>query len=87
MTVMPFSAAPTLHIETLEGDRLGVSRVRHPASGVQCLSFTGPEGRRVALVPSKAIMDVRQRVWRVASTTGTYTLGPVDMAMLRKLAA
>ncbi|CUR58676.1 hypothetical protein NOCA2530035 [metagenome] len=87
MTVMSYNAAPTVHLETLEGERLGVSRVRHPSSGIQCLSFTGPEGRRVALVPSKAIMSVRQRVWQVASTAGTYTLGPVDMAMLRKLAA
>ncbi len=81
-------ASTTMSLETLEGDRLGVSRVRHPTSGVQCLSFTGPEGRRVALIPNKSISDVRSRVWQVTVTNGaSYTLGPVDMAMLRKLAS
>jgi hypothetical protein len=80
-------AEPSVQIETLEGDRLGVARVRHPTSGVQCLSFTGPEGRRVALVPRQSITDVRQRLWQLAATDGaSYTLGPVDLAMLRKLA-
>jgi hypothetical protein len=88
MTTMAIDAVPNMHLETLEGHRLGVSRVQHPTSGTHCLSFTGPEGRRVALVSNKVISGLRQRVWKMTAPNGsTYTLGPVDMAMLRKLAS
>ena len=88
MTVIPFNAVATVQIETLEGVRLGVSQVQHPTSGVRCLSFTGPEGRRVALVSRQLVSEVRQRVWQVCVSNGTsYTVGPVDMARLRRFAA
>ena len=77
-----------IQVVTLEGARLGVARVRHPSSGVQCLAFTTPEGRRVALVARDAVTDLRTRLWCLAATDGSsYTLGPIDIAVVRNLAA
>jgi hypothetical protein len=88
MATKSFVFAPRVHVVTLEGARLGVARVRHPASGAQCLSFTNPDGRRVALVSRESVTDLRQRLWKVSATDGvTHTLGPVDIAVLRNLAS
>lgn len=88
MTVKSFVSAPRVHVVTLEGARLGVAKVRHPTSGVECLSFTNPDGRRVALVPRESVTGLRQRLWRLSAADGvTYTLGPVDIAVVRNLAA
>jgi len=88
MATTSLDGAPTVHVLTLEGARLAVSKVRHPRSGVPCLSFTDREGRRVALVPREAVTSLRQRVWQLSAKDGaSYTLGPVDIAVLRNLAA
>jgi hypothetical protein len=88
MAVTPSNAPQTVHITTIEGARLGVARVRHPTSGVQCLAFTTMEGRRLALVPRDTISDLRQRLWQLSAVDGnSYTLGPIDIAVVRKLAA
>lgn len=79
--------APTIQVVTLEGKRLRVARVRHPSSGVQCLAFSNHDGDRVALIPGKSVREHRQRLWRLAATDGaSYTLGPIDLAVLRRLA-
>ncbi len=85
---MAARARQNVQIVTLEGARLGVARVRHPSSGAQCLAFTTPEGRRVALVARDAVSDLRTRLWRLTAADGSsYTLGPIDIAVLRNLAA
>ncbi|CUR57055.1 hypothetical protein NOCA2390009 [metagenome] len=77
-----------VQIVTLEGTRLAVARVRHPSSGVQCLAFTTSEGRRIALVAREAVTDLRTRLWQLTATDGSsYTLGPIDIAVVRNLAA
>lgn len=88
MTVQPLMSASRVHVVTLEGARLGVAVVRHPTSGAACLSFTSPDGRRVALVARESVTDLRQRLWQLSEANGmTYTLGPVDIAVVRNLAA
>ena len=77
----------SVHVVTLEGARLGVARVRHPTTGVQCLAFSGPDGSQVALVPRESVTSVRKRLWQFTANDGrAYTLGPIDLAVLRRLA-
>jgi hypothetical protein len=86
MAAKPFVGISRVQVVTLEGARLGVARVRHPTSGVQCLSFTNPDGRRVALVSRESVTDLRQRLWQLSAADGvSYTLGPVDIAVVRNL--
>lgn len=88
MATKPFQAAQTVQIITLEGERLAVARVRHPSSGLPCLSFSTSDGRRVALVSRETVSGLRQRLWQLAATDGgSYTLGPIDIAVVRNLAA
>ena len=88
MTAAASRPASTVQVVTLEGARLAVARVRHPSSGVQCLSFSNPDGDRLALVPRASVRQHRQRLWRFRAVDGaSYTLGPIDMAVLRRLAS
>ncbi|MGD9960378.1 hypothetical protein [Nocardioides sp.] len=62
--------------------------MRHPTSGAQCLAFSTLEGRRVALVARETVSDLRQRLWQLTAPDGSsYTLGPIDIAVVRNLAA
>ncbi len=88
MTAAPITTDSAVHLETLEGVRVRVSRARHPATGADCLVFAGPGGQRLALHSNRSIAARRDRVWQMSVTDGaSYTLGPVDMARLRKLAS
>ncbi len=88
MTSTSSHVSQSVQIVTLEGTRLGVARVQHPTSGVLCLSFTTPEGRRVALVAREVVTHLRQRLWQISAADGSsYTLGPIDIAVVRNLAA
>ncbi len=88
MAVRSQGVVPIMRLVTLEGAQLGVTLTRHPKTGVMCLSFTDERGRRVAMVPRESVLGMRERLWQLAAGDGaSYTLGPVDIAMVRKLAS
>jgi len=76
-----------IQLVTLEGVQLSVGRVRHPRTQVACLAFSNQEGRILAVVPREIVAAVRDRLWRLATKDGViHTLGPVDVAVLRRYA-
>jgi len=89
MTTVVSARNPGLLMElvTLEGVQLSVAKVRHPRTQVSCLAFSNQDGRVLAVVPRELVAGVRDRLWQLSTKDGaSYTLGPVDVALMRRYA-